>query len=165
MNSSEENKIMNNKEEYTSENSTKVTFCPWNIQSRCPIRPMNNTSSTCKCANASQTSTTQNQLPSFGTLLKSLIISTDCTTYTYEDFLKYSLLMIGSFTVMIYIFPSRLLFLSLLIVLMLISLAYIVIAKFKIANEQYMTKPINNNKLESLRKQLNNIEITTKDGN
>lgn len=89
---------------------------------------------------------------SFATLIKSLIL-TDCT-FSVGDILKYAILLIGIFVVMLYIFPLQVILVLLLLLLIVMTLLRVALVSSKKAEQQYMHTPINTSKLEEIRAKL-----------
>lgn len=118
--------------------------CPQaQIFARKPIRTDDNMSSECVCTHRQQ------QSNAFATLVKSLILS-DCT-FTVEDILKYAILMVGVFIVMLYVFPLQIILILLLLLLIVMTLTRVTLLSSKKSDQQYMNTPIDHNKLEELR--------------
>lgn len=120
---------------------------PAQIFARKPIRHESCQQHDCICVHRHQT-----QQNSFATLVKSLILS-DCK-FNIEDILKYAILAVGIFIVMLYIFPLQIILILLLLLLIVMTLARVTLISSKNSNQQYMNTPIDSSKLEEIRAKL-----------
>lgn len=127
-------------------NENQSTSSPSQIFARLPLKPTE-CQQNCICQRRQQT-----QQNSFATLVKSLILS-DCK-FSIEDILKYAILSVGIFIVMLYIFPMQIIVILLLLLLIVMSLARLTLLTSKKSDQQYMNIAIDSSKLEEIRAKL-----------
>lgn len=100
------------------------------------------------------------QKSSLAMIVRSLIVS-DCT-FTVDDLMRYTILIVGAFALMLIIFPTQILFILLLLVFIVVCLARLMLVSVKKLESSYTDKPIDINKLRSLRAELQKQHTSTK---